>query len=165
MQKILMLTCLFLSGPAFASGHFIHAQYVQAHFDGYAYGKKVRAVTAHAGILARQGPREFWLVEKDVALQSRGDHFFNKFLLLGTHNSAYTGGQLVIQYFIWFQDGSSQITQVYRMDPRSQHHQSTYDGCGEFSSEERALDSAPEAFRSATDSSRTLTDYRSCSHI
>jgi hypothetical protein len=120
------------------------------HFDAVAWGKAVRSVKVHTGVLEQaafsdSGNGQYWADVQDILMVKVGDHFFAKAKLDGfsqSHNDSNLGP--VVQYFVEFEDGTSMITNAVKI---------SISGREDFSyvAPEDRMDKAESDFDSATD--------------
>ena len=129
MLKIILFgLLLFLSSTLFASSvYFNKKYYVQFHFTKEAYGKSVRDVYAHYGVLVEEksfdGSGEsdglFWDDINHVKMNDTGDNFYYKTIMEG--NGYFTSGPyrkvlgVVVQYWIYFEDGNLKVTDDFHL--------------------------------------------------
>lgn len=119
MRFLPLALLLVASSPALAtSGHETSTYFVRFHFTASAFGKGVAAVYAHAGVRtipphSWQDRSEIWKYVRHVEMKRFGDHFFAKAPLTGGGGS---DGEVdlgpVVQYWVYFEDGSELITEA-----------------------------------------------------
>jgi hypothetical protein len=99
----------------------LHTSYVFAHFTGVAFGKPVKHVDAHMGVLMQRPDGErFWVAVEHMRMIPRGDHFFTKSKLQAWSEPG--GAQVVgpvIQYWVTFADGQTMITETSAVRPEA----------------------------------------------
>lgn len=119
MFKILLgLASIFVSTSALATAYRGHISFfTQFHFDRFAYGKEVKAVFAHAGILtiAYPGaPNKTWKNIQHFSLVKQSDSFSNVLTFEGPRSSHGEHSEnVVVQYWVYFTDGSELVTESF----------------------------------------------------
>jgi hypothetical protein len=123
---------LVFSTAAFATWYSTTYKYdVHYHFSDIAWGKRVKAVYVHTGALGEEhyldtGRKSFtWRNVQHVPMSHVGDHFSADLSVTGE-----TGGGAgayhvinrapVVQYWLYFEDGTSSITATYHVRVRKQ---------------------------------------------
>jgi hypothetical protein len=144
---------LLSSGSAYAthySGTDIH--FVQYHFTSVAFGKKVRSVIVHTGVLQRScSVGEIWTDVKDITLSNKGDHFNTRATLTASISSGCMSSEGVLaQYFVTFDDGSTLVTSPALVPTSSLGTFTETDTDGD-----KALREAAERLKTADDSTST----------
>lgn len=112
---------VLLAAAAHAASPSLHNYRVLLHHTGGAYGRRVAAVYAHAGVLMqnpdRLGGDTFWVDVRHEPMQRRGGHFFAK---ASMQARSQPGGPqavgAVVQYWVYFQDGSHLKTRDLPLD-------------------------------------------------
>jgi len=107
-----------------------HSDYyyvLRLHFSEFAYFQQVDRVIAHVGIQAHDidlngwANRTYWKDPKNIELQFENNQFESLILLQAREKLA---GPLVdypvVQYEIWFADGSKQSTDIYEISVTSE---------------------------------------------
>ena len=95
--------------------------FVRYHFSGFAYSKQVREVYVHAGVQrypshCMSGQSAYWDRVRHIKMESMNGHFFAK-----AQFAEYTGecqaaiGGPVVQYWVYFTDGTSLVTEVVQI--------------------------------------------------
>lgn len=115
VSAIAFTSLLFISLQGFATTWSGRDQYwVSYHFTKIAFGKQVRSVYIHTGILRQQRygyDSTYWENVAHIPMEDKGNHFFAKLKL-----TAYPGEMEpnvigpIVQYWVSFTDGTEMIT-------------------------------------------------------
>lgn len=114
LSLVTLLSTISFITPAIASHGYTHTDYfLGVEFSQFAYGKKVRSVTVHSGVLLSDGS---WTSIKDTQLKLEADHFIGKIELSSdTENNGPVAIAPVIQYGVSFEDGSTFTTEIFKV--------------------------------------------------
>ncbi len=136
-NKVLtMISALLIGSTAFGSTMILNrTYYCTYHFSKTAWDKPVSSVIAHTGIwtkydnvIIRPNPIE-WQDIKDVQLAAKDDHFFGKGDLSGQIyvGSLQTQDKPIVQFWVTYQDGSTQILEPTFIQNLAEYHPSFYE--------------------------------------
>src|SRR4051812_41460987 len=113
IKKLLTLSLALASVPAFATHYSGNRTYfTQYDFSAQAFGKQVKSVIVHTGVLERGCSGEsYWSDVKNVPMERHGNHFNARAMVTGATDSGCTSANgAIAQYWVTFEDGSTLIT-------------------------------------------------------
>lgn len=101
-----------------------HEFFIQAHFSKQAFGKEVAGVYAHVGAYQKEanwkGGKYFWDDVQHVELKDQGQHYEARIKVnaRSSYEDVYNDGAR-IQYWVYFKDGSEQVTKDFSIELKS----------------------------------------------
>ncbi|MEZ4741076.1 MAG: hypothetical protein R3B45_01270 [Bdellovibrionota bacterium] len=124
MRTLLLTLVLMSSSAAFATNYGCTFNYLsEIHFGKSLNGKAISSVYAHVGALEERplylGGGTYWTDVKHIPLEDKGDHFFATVEVKGW--SGYSVDQnkgAIVQYWIYFEDGTETKTDVFSIELR-----------------------------------------------
>ena len=123
LKRLAWLWLLAMTAPTAGAASYggTATFYAQIHFDDVAWGKSVKTVAAHVGVLTvRAGNGEtYWSDVLHVPLQHNAGKFSSWAVLHGARSALGDDARgLMVQYWVAFTDGSSLVTEPFQVKPR-----------------------------------------------